>query len=618
MDALRSFLSGRRLAIMGIFLAIPFVFFGSSSFGTVFNNYGKVNGLNVSTLDVSIARNSVTSRLQQIYGDEFTVESLEEGIFNNLVRNEIVSQKALLYQVKQMNLVNSEDEAKRLIMSEPSFQTDGLFDQDIFEATIRQNGILPNEYIENIQNSSLVNDFLLAISDSSFQIEAELKNQIRLIEQERSIDFFKIDFNALKNNINPTLEDALEYYQSNQLLFMDDEKRSFNLLSISQDRFKELVDIPEDFLENEYKDYLERINALAERRISHIMIEASNYASKDDAYNALLSIQNKIGNDLTFEEAAEQFSEDLASADQQGDLGFSSGDSFPPEFVDALDSMSVGSLSEIIELEELGSFHIIKFTEENKETPKSKESMSKQFLSELLEAESYALMLDLRDEIEDLLLSGFSVEAIANELNLEFSVSNQKSYEDFVIYDNPVIRDFLYGIDFPSDFAEILELDDEVLVASVSEVVAPSVLSFDQVTDDVFERLRIEQANLDVVDLTNDLVSAINDDTFVLDNSDVLQDSFTSVKRDSSLFPANVLDEIFSSSTDIVKNIRTFNSDIYVFKVTKITEPSDDFISSIITDYDNFSSTTSLVKLNLIIEKEINSRIRDNIKNLNI
>ena len=616
MDALRSFLSGRRLAIIGILLAIPFVFFGSSSFGTVFTNYGKVNGLTVSALDVNIAINSVTSRLQQIYGDDFTVESLEEGIFNNLVRNEIVSQKALLYQVKQMNLVNSEDEAKRLIMSEPSFQTDGLFNQDIFEATIRANGILPNEYIENIQNSSLVNDFLLAISDSSFQIEAELKNQIRLIEQERNIDFFKIDFNALKSNINPSLENALEYYESNQLLFMDDEKRSFNLLSISQDRFKELVEIPEDFIENEYKDYLERINALAERRISHIMVEASNYASKEDAYNALLSIQNKIGNDLTFEEAAEQYSEDLISADQQGDLGFSSGDSFPPEFEDALDSMSVGSLSEIIELEE--SLHIIKFTEQNKETPNSKESMSKQFVSDLLEAESYALMLDLRDEIEDLLLSGFSVEAIANEFNLEFSVSNKTSYEDFEIYDNPAIRDFLYGIDFPSDFAEIFELDDRVLVASVSEVVAPSVLPFDQVTDDVFERLRIDQANLDLVDLTNDLMAAINDNTFVLDNSNVLQDSFTSVKRGSSLFPANVLNEIFSSSIDSVQNIRAFNSDIYVFKVTKITEPSDDFISSIIADYDNFSSTTSLVKLNLIIEKEINSRIRDNIKNLNI
>ena len=61
MDALRSFLSGRRLAIIGILLAIPFVFFGSSSFGTVFTNYGKVNGLTVSALDRSIAINTVAT-----------------------------------------------------------------------------------------------------------------------------------------------------------------------------------------------------------------------------------------------------------------------------------------------------------------------------------------------------------------------------------------------------------------------------------------------------------------------------------------------------------------------------------------------------------------------------
>ena len=271
MDALRSFLSGRRLAIIGILLAIPFVFFGSSSFGTVFTNYGKVNGLTVSALDVSIAINTVTSRLQQIYGEEFSVDGLEDGLLNSLVRNEIIGQKALLYQAQQMELVNSEEEAKRLIMSEPSFQTDGRFDQNIFEATIRANGILPNEYIENVQNTALVNDFLSAVSDSSFQIDAELKNQIKLIEQERDIDFFKIDFDSLMRDINPTLESAVNYYEENRLLFMDDEKRSFNILSINQDQFKESIEIPDGFIESEYQDYLNRINASAERRVSHIM-----------------------------------------------------------------------------------------------------------------------------------------------------------------------------------------------------------------------------------------------------------------------------------------------------------------------------------------------------------
>ena len=618
MDALRSFLSGRRLAIIGILLAIPFVFFGSSSFGTVFTNYGKVNGLTVSLLDVNIAINTVTSRLQQIYGEEFNIENLEEGILNNLVRKEIVSQKALLYQVQQMNLVYSEEEAKRLIMLEPSFQTNGIFNQEIFEATIRANGILPNEYIANIQNSSLVNDFLLAIAESTFQIDAELKKQIKLIEQERNIDFYKIDFNSLKNSINPTLESALEYYDSNQLLFMNDEKRSFNLLSISQDRFRELVDVPEGFIDEEYDDYLERINASAERRISHIMIESMNYASKNDAYEAILSIENKIGADLSFVEAVEQFSEDLSSADAEGDLGFSSGDGFPSEFEEALDSMSVGDLSSIIELEETKTFHIIKFTEENKETPKSKDVMTKQFTSELIEAESYALMLDLRDEIEDLLLSGYSVEAIADDLNLEFTVSDAESYSDFKFYDDLRTKDFLYGMEFSSDFAEILELDEEVIVASVSNIVEPSVLPFDQVTDNVFNLLREDQANIDIVDLENSLMLSMDDESYVLDDSNVLQDSYTSVKRGSTLFPVNVLNEIFSSPVDTTKKARAFNSDIYIYRVTKIAEPTEEFIDSAILKYEDFSSTTSLVKLNLIIEKEISKKLKDNIKNLNI
>ena len=616
MDALRSFLSGRRLAFIGILLAIPFVFFGSSSFGTVFTNYGKVNGLTVSALDVSIAINTVTSRLQQIYGEEFNVETLEDGLLNSLVRNEIVGQKALLYQAQQMELVNSEEEAKRLIMSEPSFQTDGRFNQDIFETTIRANGILPNEYIENVQNTSLVNDFLSAVSDSSFQIESELKKQIKLIEQERDIDFFKIDFNSLKSNINPTLERAVNYYEENKLLFMDEEKRSFNIISVNQDQFRDSVEIPDGFVDAEYQDYLNRINATAERRISHIMIDVLNYDSREDAFETLVSIQSKLGIDLTFEEAASKFSEDLISADIEGDLGFSSGDSFPPEFEEALDSMVVSETSEIIELDE--SFHIIKFTEENKETPETKEIMEAKFIDELIEAESYALMLDLRDEIEDLLLNGLSVEAIADAVNQQLIVTNPTGYNDFSNYDSMSIKDFLYGIDFSSDFAEILELDNEVIVASVSEVIEPATLPFDKVTDEVFDRLREDQANIEIMDLERSLIIAMDDESYVLENNNVLKDSFTSVKRGSTLFPQDVLSNIFSSKVNSVNTQKTFNSDIYIFKVRKINEPSEDFINTIMSEYDDFSTSTSLVKLNLILEKEINKEIRDNIKNLNI
>ena len=616
MDALRSFLSGRRLAIIGILLAIPFVFFGSSSFGTVFTNFGKVNGLTVSAFDVNIALNSVTTRLQNIYGEEFSVDTLEDGLLNNLVRNEIVSQKSLLYQAKQMNLSVTEDDAKRLIMSEPSFQVDGMFDQDIFEATIRANGILPNEYIENVQNGALVNDFLSAISQSNFQIESEQRKLIRLIEQERDIEFFKIDFNSLKENINPSLETALDFYENNKLLFMDEEKRSFSILKVSQDQFKDSIEVPEGFIKAEYGDYIERINALAERRISHIMIDVSNYETRDQAFKTITDINERLNSQITFKDAVKQFSEDLISVDLDGDLGFSSGDSFPAEFEEALDTMNIGQVSDIIELDD--TFHIIKFTEENKETPKSLENMEDEFIDELIEAESYALMLDMRDSIEDLLLSGLSVEAISNTLNQEFFISDLAGYSDQKIFDDPTTRDFLFGIDTSSDFAEFLELDNELIVASVYDITEPSVQSFSDVSDEVFNRVREDQASIDVIDLERDLILGMNDETFVLENKSVIRDNFISIKRSSTLFPSDVLSDIFSSKMNLVNSKKSFNSDVYIFKVKNINDPTEEFIESILPEYEEFSSSTSLVKLNLILEKELNKKIRDNIKNLNI
>ena len=105
----------------------------------------------------------------------------------------------------------------------------------------------------------------------------------------------------------------------------------------------------------------------------------------EDALDALQSIKKRIGTDLTFEEAASQYSDDAFSAAVGGDLGFSSGDSFPLEFEEALDSMSVNEISEIIEIDE--SIHIIKFTEENKDTPKAIDIMREQFVDDLIEAE---------------------------------------------------------------------------------------------------------------------------------------------------------------------------------------------------------------------------------------
>ena len=616
MEKLRSFLSGRRLAIIAILLAVPFAFFGSSSFSTSFTSFGKVNGLTVSSFDVSVAITNVNSRLKQIYGDDFNAELLDEGVLNTLVKNEIINQKVLLSQALKMKLSFSELDAKKLIMSEPSFQTNGLFDQNIFEATIRANGILPNEYIEYVQNTSIVEEFLSAISQSNFSIKSELVNQIKIIEQGRNVKYFKIDFDSLKNSINPSLEDALSFYGDNNLLFMDEEKRSFNYLSLSQDQFKDIIEVPEGFLESEYEGYLKSIDANKQRRISHIMIEVSNYDSKEEAYNVLKSVELDLAANISFEDAVSQFSEDLISAEVGGDLGFSSGVSFPYQFEEALDDMSLGQISSIIDLDE--TLHIIKFTEEDKEDPKPLEELSSKFIEELIDAESYALMIDLRDEIEDLILNGFSVELIAEQLNLDLKKTEPIYYKNNDISDDQRVKDFLFSIDREDNFPEILELDDKVIIAAINDIVDPISLPFDEVSDLVFDQLRELEASKLIPSMQQELLSNINEESFVSDNPSIFQDELSDIKRNSILFPQDVIDIIFSSRINEANLKRTSNSDVYIFIVSDILIPSEDTIRNFLPEYDEFSESTSLVKLNTIVDKEMNKNVRDNIINLNI
>ena len=72
MESLRNFLTGPRLLIVVLVCALPFVFLGTSSLGSVFNgSFGTINGEDVSEIDIQLASNSATQRFKSIYGEDF-------------------------------------------------------------------------------------------------------------------------------------------------------------------------------------------------------------------------------------------------------------------------------------------------------------------------------------------------------------------------------------------------------------------------------------------------------------------------------------------------------------------------------------------------------------------
>ena len=617
MDGLRNFLTGRRLIFIGIFLAVPFVFFGTNSFGTVFTDFGKVNGLKVTPYDINIAVSNVDRRLEQIYGGEFSRELLGDGVYQGYVRQEIVAQKALLSQAIELGLNYSEDDAKRSIMQNTAFQVDGKFDQEIFQATLRSNGIVPKEFIEAVRNDFIVNQFLMSVGNSSYVLDSEIHQLIELLEQKRNVEFFKIDFQKLKDSSDISLSDAQTYFEENSFVFQTPEKKIFQFIRMDQEDYKSDVEVPENFVNDQYNEYLVQLKQRIERRISHLMLDVSAFNSRQEANLTLQTLKEDIQNgSITFEDAVINNSSDFATVDLGGDLGFSSGESFPAEFELAIQNMQINELSNIVDLGD--TLHLLKLTEINEENPLTLEEMEVEFLNELMDQESLALMNDDRDSIEDLILNNYRLEEIALEMNLAIQETPPIDDIDFSSEDF-AFNQFLMGLPENADYAEVFETESGFYVASLKTLIEPQQQEFSEVVETVFDMLKTDFANDQLSQLSSSYLEALNGDIDeIILESGVTRESYNSLGRDSSLLPPDIIEGIFDSKKDTAYTAQSSNNDTYILVVGDITLPEISEIEALQSNYAEFVESISLIKLNQVLESEISNNINDKIKNLNI
>jgi peptidyl-prolyl cis-trans isomerase D len=614
LESLRSFLSGKTLLIFVTIMAIPFVFFGSTAVGTIFTTYGKVNGLEVSQADLNSANNTINQRLVDTYGDDFSIDQIPEDMLLEMVKEEIISQKTLLSQTRDMGILVSEDAAKKGIMLSPNFQSGGQFDEIAFETAIRTQGYTPNDYITIVSEGMAKNYLIDSISSSFFTLDSEILDLAKLLEQERDITFTKIDFNTLKSTIQADLTEAEAYYSANSIEFYSDEARSMNYIMLNNNDYRSLVEVPENYLAEAYDDYVQRIEMRSEKRASHIMVDLMNYESKDDALKVITSAQDELNSGKDFNEVVLGFSEDIISKELEGDIGYSSGDVFPEEFESSLSKMSEGEVSDIIFSDATNSFHILKLTEINKEEANAFDDMKDDLLEELISAESEALMDEDRDIIDNAILDNLSLEEVASTLNIEIQTAEDLTIEnfDFEIKNSQIIQT-LFSIPAGFNSAEVIELEDGMIVMGLSSIQESKLMPFDAVTENVFDSVKDEKS----LALSLSVQKSLNDDKdFDLSASYLSQDSFVGIKRYSSLLPAEVIQKAFISPINEQFQVSASNGDSYLMTVNSIKNPDEEFLEALGEEYKEFSKGQVSNKMATLVFDELRNSAKVNLQNL--
>ena len=592
LDSLRNFLSGKRVIVIAILLAIPFVFFGSTSFGTTFKGFGTVNGEPVSQMDVNLATSQVGQRLQSMYGEEFSLDDLDEEVSVGLIKNEIINQKTLLSHARELGLIVSEKKAKQEIINLEMFQGDNGFDQTLFESSVRANGWTPDEYINLVRESVSLDKLVSAMGATAFPIDDDIASLAAMLETSRDINFIKIDKAIVVESQKASLEEGQEFYNNNPFLFLSKEQRDFSYLVLTYDAYKKQVQVPEGYIDEAYADYISNAEGQLQNRISHLMIEKFNYDNDGQAREKIDSLLTSIeSNKISFEEAVSASSEDLASKDVSGDLGMSSGDAFPVEFEDVIATMQLNAISSVIELED--SFHILKLTEVIKPEIKSKSEMTKTILDELVDAEALALMQDDFLKLESLVLEGVSLNELADSINVSVGVTGLQNANDVALKGFTEFNaSDLFDAAMLANKIEIFEGEESYAFVMMTQAIDPAVRPFVDVADLAIKEVRVAKANKVLEEFSVDAESIIAGEKVLPSEPGFSQESFKGVKRFSSLLPSEIINATFESSIGSIVNNEAFNGDRYWAKSSNEVIPSTDELGDSLEQYKAFYNET--------------------------
>jgi peptidyl-prolyl cis-trans isomerase D len=545
------------------------------------------------------------------------LDELDEEVSFGLIKNEIINQKTLLSQARELGLIISEKKAKQEIINIDGFQGESGFDQAIFESTIRSNGWTPEEYINLVRESISIDNLVSAMGVSAFPIKSDMEALASMLETSRDINFIKVDKKLLIDQQDATLEEGQEFYNNNPFLFLSKELRDFSYVVLSFDAYREQVEIPDDYIDEAYADYLSNAESQLQNRISHLMLEKSNYESSAEAYELINSIYVKISSqELSFEEAVLASSDDLASRDSGGDLGMSSGDAFPEEFENAIVSMELNDISSIIELED--SFHILKLTEVIKPTIKTKAVISKELLDELVDAEALALMQDDFLELESLVLEGVSFNTLADSINASIQVTGLNNIEDIQLdgFDDINLSDLFDSSVMPNKI-EIFEGDKSYAFVMLTQAIQPAVQNFVEVADLAIAELRIEKANSVINDFAKNAEGSINGEIMLPSIDGFSQETFKGVKRFSSLLPSEIINSTFESPVGALVSTEAFNGDRYWAISSNESTPTPVELGESIEQYQTFYDESLSQQFSSFIDRAFKEGQKVRLENFN-
>ena len=493
---LDSFRTNMRGVALGIVIVIGIIF-AFSGVGGMLSGWGRsdtaivVGDADIPEIDVARAISNQRSRIlnenDNIDSSVITDELLRPGIISQLISRQLMIEAA-----GDKGMAISDRRVGAYILTNEGFLVDGEFDQNSYRFILQQQGYTSATFKQRVVEDLLVEQFARGIIDTAFVTDFEIENLAKIIAETRDFYYLTVPFAPILESVSVLESEVQDYFQDNQLAYRTEAQAIVDFIELKPDTLAKSVSISPQAIEKRFEEERGTLNLAELRQAAHILLE-------DPSDEQIADIQAKIVSGEDFAELARTYSDDFGSSDLGGDLGFTSGDTFPVEFESALAELEVNAVSAPVTTD--AGVHFIKLLAVQQQDYILADESSRIERELVREATSEELAAKL-ELLKELSFNADSLAEVAEDVGLDLGTSEAFSRAGGTgITAIPAVVSASFSDEVVVDgyASEVLDLGgDRYVVVKLKEYIDIRQKELSEVRDDVVSALSQQKAQAEL------------------------------------------------------------------------------------------------------------------------
>ncbi|MFP6810637.1 MAG: SurA N-terminal domain-containing protein [Pseudohongiellaceae bacterium] len=438
------------------------------------------------------------------------IDSIDQELLEQIALNQLIEQVILRQSTEDASMAISSNEIDRQILQTEAFQIDGVFNSDLAVRTMAAQFLNVPQYRAFLRQQLLLVQMANAYSSSNFVTKAELNKVAELTGQTRDFRYISITLGARTLGTAISNNEIAAYYEANTDNFIEEESVLLDYVVLSKNQIAGEIQVDEAQLRAQYESEREAYEGSSEKRAAHILFEVGADRGEDDALALAGAARQRIVDGEDFGALALEFSSDVVSAEEGGDIGYTDGSAFPLEIEEVLESLTLNELSGPV-VTEFG-VHLVKLTEDSENLFQPYEEVAERIERDLKSAEVELIYGERLGNLSNLAFETGDLLTISEELNLVILQSEPigRSGGSAIFANQALITAaFSDAVLLEGNNSDVIELDTEqAVVLRVREFTEAAVQPLQEVQPEIAVILRTEMEKDEVQELGNRLLAA--------------------------------------------------------------------------------------------------------------